>query len=192
MAKYLIVLVLSMLVSSCQNGESITKEERKTFAVQSTNLDIKNTAGIDLLKFKSKVDEQFPEDSLYLKVCEDILFNTGKSKILEKLGPIATYDNGDSIYFSHRDSLFKCIYQSLAKNIYLNDCKENNADSVYCNMKRQTVINLSSVDGVFTLTPTGTIGDVYDQYNYGNLNYEELSYMVIVHHLLRDIYHLEK
>ncbi|XOV68285.1 MAG: hypothetical protein ACFHU9_03725 [Fluviicola sp.] len=193
--KYLHLLWILLLIASCQdqsNYESPLVHHRKTLNIEGANADIKKSVGIDVLEFKREVDKKFDTDSFYVKVCEDLLFHTGQSKIFNEFGPFTTFDSGDSIAYSQKDSLFVSIFQSIGNNFYLDNCEGNSQDTVFCNFKKLAQENYLNVDGMFTLTVTNTIGDVYHQFKKGYLNYHELSYMVLVHHLLHDIYALEE
>jgi hypothetical protein len=192
--KYLHLLLILLLIASCQDQsdyESPIVHHRQTLDIEGANADIKKSVGIDVLKFKGQVDKKFDSDSFYVEVCEDLLFHTGQSKIFNEFGSITTFDLGDSIANSQKDSLFISIFQSIGNNFYLDDCALKSQDTTFCNFKMQAQENYLNVDGMFILTVTNTIGDVYHQFKKGNLSYDELSFMVLVHHLLHDIHELQ-
>lgn len=189
--KNIIPAALLLLLLSCNGKTDLEDRKRKTIDIQGLNLDIKKTIGIDLLLYKSKIDKRFPSDSFYVEVCEELLFESGESIIHNEFGSILTFDNGDSIKYAQRDSLFASIFHSIGNNFYLDDCEGKEIDTTYCQMKKKAHESLQSVAGVMTLTVSNTIGDIYDRFRQGYFNYDELAFFVVVHHLLRDIYMLE-
>lgn len=191
--KSLISIVIIFILVACQNKPSSSVEgKRQLLNIEGANQDIKESIGIDLLHYKLKIDKAFPADSFYVEVCENILFNTGQSNIYEKFGPISTFDNGDSILFDQQDTLFVRIFHSLADNIYLNDCNSSSSDITFCRAKIRIHNSFKSVNRAFELATSTTIGDIYDQFREGFLQYDELAYLCIVHHLIRDIDRIEK
>jgi hypothetical protein len=189
----LTIFFLAFLFSACEYDSHTDQmfKQRVTINIEAANQEVKDSVGIDLLNYKSRIDKKFPSDSFYVDFCEDILYNTGKSQIFMEFGQITTFDDGDSISYSKAESLFVLLHHSIGNNINLENCQENHANNFYCKRKKLMNSSYISVNRMYTLSALNTIGDVYLAYNLGLLNYEELSFMVVFHHILNSIYRLD-
>lgn len=185
---------LAFLFSACEHERDTDKmfDKRKTINIEAANQAVKDSVGIDLLHYKSRIDKKFPSDSFYIDICEDILYNTGKSKIFLEFGSTTKFDNGDSISYSQVDSLFVLLYNCVGNNINLENCQGKHTNHFYCKRKKLMHSGYTSVNSLHTLSALNTIGDVYFAYNIGLLNYEELSFMVVFHHVLNGVFILSE
>ncbi len=154
--KVLLLIISINLLVGCKTNT------KKAFDINSTNTDMKNSVGFDLLKYKARVDNAFPADSFYLNLCKDILFNSGKSVIFNKFGAFRTYDSGVVIRSEECDSLFVKIANCIADNIYLQNFQKISKTTDFCQQKIKFQRNLKSINGVVLISATSSFGTIYD------------------------------
>lgn len=188
------IYLLTLFILSCSSEQKTPKKViesnvNHTFNVKEANTAIDAEIGIDLLKYKSKVDSIFPADSFYIYLCRDV-YENNHSNIYDSLGSIETKDEGDSITYSEVNSITRKLLKGLGDNIDLTNCRKMKPRDYNCRKRMELHWTFYSTKGLWTLT-TSEAKSLLNNYDSEFYDYQDLSYMCIVHHLLNSLSKIE-
>lgn len=173
---YLVVIGFNIIaMSSCTEK----KTANRFFEIEKANTEILNLTGIDILKFKRRIENDFAVDETFY---DSIIYHTSVNNtnmLFEKYGYYSIKTNGDTIRGKDRDSLLLNLAKGFASGIKQEDCKNEESDSL-CIVKMEYYNSLSKLQ-----LPIGRIENsmpdwiYFKLYKKGYLTKAEFEYMTL-------------
>ena len=178
---YILFFVFAFGLASCKN------EEPKFVNIQKANEAFIETCGIDLLKFKDKIEASFTiHDGFYDSLLVQTI-NENHNIVFDKYGYFSITTAGKTITAKDHDTLIYNLGISFANNMILEDCLKNKVDS-FCIVKNDYYHNLSRIKIPVSRIPNKMPDFIYyNLHKKGYLTQEEFKFMTLWWYVLSSI-----
>ncbi len=158
--------------------------------VQKANDEIAKKTGFNILDFRKKVDDSFPEVNFYKLDLEEFLGSGGKSRMVDEFGFIIRKDDNSTITPKETNYLLNSAFEILAKNIYFH--KDDHSDTHDEKGKLYNFfMEIRPAGKAFysVSTPYGRIGELYRN---KRINYNEFSFLYLFVHWTTSLENISK